>query len=68
MLPHICDLQFRFSSDSGVTDIEIDTDEPVSIYSTDGNLLHKGLIKDAKLNKGIYIVKTHNSTQKILVR
>ena len=68
MLPHICDLQFRFSSDSGVTDIEIDTDEPVSIYSTDGNLLHKGLIKDAKLNKGIYIVKTHNSTQKILIR
>lgn len=68
MLPHICNLQFRFSSDSGVTDIEINTDEPVSIYSTDGNLLHKGLIKDAKLNKGIYIVKTHNSTQKILVR
>lgn len=67
MPPYISTLTFKFSAVSGIVDIETAGDEIVSIYSIDGNLLHKGLIKNAVLNKGIYIVKTGNDT-KILVK
>lgn len=68
MPPYICNLRFRFSAVSGIKDIETEGDEIVSIFSIDGNLLYKGLIKNVVLNKGIYIVKTVNDTKKILVK
>lgn len=54
-------------SNSGVENVTVDYAEPVEIYNLEGVLVYRGMRSDARLVRGIYIIRQGNVTTKIYV-
>lgn len=57
--------------ETGFDDICIDTESlegDVDVFSINGGYIYHGSIKDCYLKKGVYLIKSNNTTKKILIQ
>ncbi|MGM9693467.1 MAG: T9SS type A sorting domain-containing protein, partial [Alloprevotella sp.] len=52
----------------GVSTVVIDEDEHVDIYTPDGRLIRSGMLRNVKLGRGVYILRSHQKTSKVIVK
>lgn len=60
-----CYYQVRNSSDVDMSPVDDGTREPVEIYNASGVQVYRGMLEDANLPSGLYIVKSAAGTHKI---
>ncbi|MBQ5722221.1 MAG: hypothetical protein IIV67_08035, partial [Bacteroidaceae bacterium] len=73
--PWTCDMQansypvfgWDTTGGSGIESITgaFNADDNVQIFNMKGQMLYKGNLKDAKLNKGVYIISTKEKSYKV---
>ncbi len=51
----------------GIDEVEIDADTEVEVYTVSGVLIYQGLWSEARLSKGLYIVRQGSAARKILI-
>ena len=53
---------------SGINDVAVDDNADITVYNTTGNVVYDGIKSEVSVpQKGIYIVRSENKTEKVVL-